>query len=116
MLAALHVLAALQESEVPFSRLVASYERYVSSGEVNSRVEDVPAALVRVRAAFEGRGSFDELDGVTVTGDGDGPMWWFNLRGSNTEPLLRLNVEAADRARMLAVRDEVLALVRKDAG
>ncbi len=120
MLAALHVLAALQESSVPFSQIMERYERYVSSGEINSRVEDVPAAVARVRVAFADRGAFDELDGVTVTGtpvhtSPPGPMWWFNLRGSNTEPLLRLNVEAADRATMTAVRDEVLALVRKDA-
>ncbi len=122
MLAAMHVLAALQESSVPFSQIMQDYERYVSSGEINSRVEDVPAAVARVRAAFAERASFDELDGLTVTahpaqagtGEEPGLTWWFNLRGSNTEPLLRLNVEAADGATMTAVRDAVLALVRKD--
>ena len=117
MLAALHVLAALQESDVPISQLAAGYERYAGSGEINSRVEDVPSAVARVRAAFDGRGGFDGLDGLTVTGparDGaDGPLWWFNLRGSNTEPLLRLNVEAVDAATMETVRDEVLELVRR---
>jgi phosphomannomutase len=114
MLAALHVLAALQEATGPLSELTAGYERYSSSGEINSRVEDVPAAVARVRAAFAGRGEVDELDGTTVTGTGDGPMWWFNLRASNTEPLLRLNAEAADRDTMQQVRDEVLALVRRE--
>ena len=118
MLAALHVLAALQDSHVPISQLAAGYERYAGSGEINSRVEDVPSAVARVRAAFDGRGGFDSLDGLTVTGparDGaDGPRWWFNLRGSNTEPLLRLNVEAVDTATMETVRDEVLTLVRQD--
>jgi phosphomannomutase len=74
---------------------------------------DVPAAVTRVRAAFAGRGDIDELDGTTITGHG-APMWWFNLRSSNTEPLLRLNVEAADRAGMEAIRDEVLAHVREE--
>jgi phosphomannomutase len=116
MLAALHVLAALQEHDGPLSQLAERYERYASSGEVNSRVEDVPAAVARVRAAFEGRGEVDGLDGLTITGTTDGPTWWFNLRGSNTEPLLRLNVEAADSATMQQVRDEVLALVRQAPG
>ena len=110
MLAALHVLAALGVSDQPLSRLAAAYERYAGSGEVNSTVSDVGASLATVRAAFEPRPgvSLDFLDGTTV----DGPGWWFNLRPSNTEPLLRLNVEAADATTMAAVRDEVLALVR----
>lgn len=111
MLAAMHVLAALQQSAGTLSALVADYDRYVASGEINSRVGDVPAAIAAVRAAFEGRGTADELDGLTMTGTGE-PMWWFNLRASNTEPLLRLNVEAADAATMAGIRDEVLAIVR----
>ncbi len=113
MLAAMHVLAALQGTTGPLSGLVADYARYTASGEINSRVLDVPAAVTRVRAAFADRGEVDELDGTTITGH-RGPMWWFNLRSSNTEPLLRLNVEAADRASMEAIRDEVLALVREE--
>ncbi len=112
MLAGMHVLAALGEQDRPLSELAAAYERYVSSGEINSRVEDVPAAVARVRAAY-GEEAVDELDGLTIShagGPGD-PMWWFNLRASNTEPLLRLNVEAADRDTMSRVRDAVLALV-----
>jgi phosphomannomutase len=112
MLAGMHVLAALGEQARPLSELAAAYERYVASGEINSRVGDVPAAVGRVRAAY-GEEAVDELDGLTIShagGPGD-PMWWFNLRASNTEPLLRLNVEAADRDTMSRVRDAVLALV-----
>jgi phosphomannomutase len=110
MLAAMHVLAALGEQARPLSALAAEYQRYVASGEINSRVDDVPAADARVEAAFAGRDgvSLDRLDGLTVIGTD----WWFNLRPSNTEPLLRLNAEAADLALMEKVRDEVLSLVR----
>lgn len=108
MLAAMHVLAALGEQASPLSRVVAGFSRYHASGEINSTVADQAAALARVREAFAGRGAFDELDGLTVTGSG----WWFNLRASNTEPLLRLNAEAADESKMTAIRDEVLAVVR----
>ncbi|NNM46361.1 phosphomannomutase/phosphoglucomutase [Knoellia koreensis] len=117
MLAALHVLAALGGQPEPLSRLAAAYSRYAASGEINSTVTDVPAATAKVKAWAGERGcTFDELDGLTATHAGDGtdgdPMWWFNLRASNTEPLLRLNVEAADEDTMAKVRDDVLALVR----
>ncbi|NYI06158.1 phosphomannomutase/phosphoglucomutase [Allostreptomyces psammosilenae] len=110
MLAALHVLAALGEQPEPLTRLVADYQRYASSGEINSTVDDQTARTAAVRAAYTGRDgvTFDELDGLTVSG----PDWWFNLRPSNTEPLLRLNIEAADAAAVAAIREEVLALVR----
>jgi phosphomannomutase len=113
MLAALHVLAALGEATVPLSELGAAYERYVASGEINSRVSDVPAAMTRVRDWSNAHGpvELDELDGLTVTYQRE-PMWWFNVRASNTEPLLRLNVEAADRGTMERVRDEVLERIR----
>jgi phosphomannomutase len=113
MLAALHVLDALGEATIPLSELGAAYERYVASGEINSRVNDVPAATARVREWADAHGpvEIDELDGITVTHEGK-PMWWFNVRASNTEPLLRLNVEAADRGTMERVRDEVLARIR----
>ncbi len=113
MLAALHVLAALQEQDQPLSALVAAYQRYRSSGEINSRVDDVTSTVARVRHEFADRGEVDDLDGMTVSSQ-DGTMWWFNLRASNTEPLLRLNVEAADDETMMRVRDEVLALVRQE--
>jgi phosphomannomutase len=113
MLAALHVLAALGAQDGPLSSLLASYGRYLASGEINSEVTDQAAATARVRKSFEGRPgvTVDNLDGLTVTGD----EWWFNLRPSNTEPLLRLNVEAIDAASLDATRSEVLRIVR-DAG
>jgi phosphomannomutase len=108
MLAALHVLAALAEQDRPLSELASAYERYVASGEINSEVADQAGAAAAVRAAYGEGAEVDDLDGLTVTT----PDWWFNLRASNTEPLLRLNVEAADRATMTRVRDGVLAVIR----
>ncbi|MGO4753613.1 phosphomannomutase/phosphoglucomutase, partial [Streptomyces sp. 2MCAF27] len=110
MLAALHVLAALGEQDRPLSQLVAAYDRYAASGEINSVVEDQAGRMTAVRAAYQGRDDveLDELDGLTVTA----ADWWFNLRPSNTEPLLRLNVEARDAETVARVRDEVLAVVR----
>ena len=111
MLAALHVLAALGDSDLPLSRLTADYERYAASGEVNSAVADVPGRTAAVEEEFGKRdgATVDHLDGLTVSlPDGS----WFNLRPSNTEPLLRLNVEAPDETSMTELRDAVLALVR----
>jgi phosphomannomutase len=108
MLAALHVLAAVGHSDRPLSELVARFERYVASGEINSQVQDQQMIMDRVAAAFAGRGEQDRLDGLTVSG----PDWWVNVRPSNTEPLLRLNVEAADQQTMEALRDETLGLIR----
>jgi phosphomannomutase len=112
MLAALHVLAALGEQAGPVSELLADVTRYSPSGEINSTVSDQAERLGAVRAMYEGKPdvSIDELDGLTVSAQD----WWFNLRPSNTEPLLRLNVEAADSATMQSVRDAVLAIVRAD--
>ncbi len=114
MLSALHVLAALGSQDKPLSQMVAPYDRYCASGEINSTVSDVAAATARVLSWAAARDAeVDHLDGITVGNRAPGtPMWWFNLRPSNTEPLLRLNVEAADEATMAAVRDEVLAVVR----
>ena len=111
MLAAMHVLAALGESDGTLSQLMADYERYAASGEVNSTVTDAPARIAEIKARYGARDgvTIDELDGLTVSlPDGS----WFNLRSSNTEPLLRLNVEAGDATAMAALRDEVLAIVR----
>ena len=117
MLAALHVLAALGEQPHPLSDLALAYEPYSASGEINSSVDDVAAARERVVQAYvteEGAGpvTVDELDGLTVTHWDERPRWWFSLRASNTEPLLRLNVEAEDEDIMEKVRDDVLSLVR----
>ncbi|MDM4722607.1 phosphomannomutase/phosphoglucomutase [Micromonospora sp. WMMA1363] len=109
MLAAMHTLAALGEQSLPLSVLAGEYERYVASGEVNSTVADQAAKVAEVRAAFPEAVS-DELDGLTLRFP-DGA--WFNLRASNTEPLLRLNVEAPTRERMTSLRDEVLDRVRR---
>ncbi len=109
MLAALHVLAALGGQPGTLSALTAEYDRYAASGEINSTVADQADRTAAVRAAYAVEGTeVDELDGLTVAG----PDWWFNLRASNTEPLLRLNVEAKDPARMAELRDGVLAIVR----
>jgi phosphomannomutase len=114
MLAGLHVLAALGTQDGPLSALLAAYGRYVASGEINSEVADQAATTARVRAEFAGRPgvSADDLDGLTISGED----WWFNLRPSNTEPLLRLNAEAADEGTMLRLRDEVLGMVRGQPG
>lgn len=110
MLAALHAIAALGESNVPLSQLFAPFNRYVSSGEINSTVSDAAASSRKIEehyGAIEGV-ELDHLDGLTVTGD----TWWFNLRASNTEPLLRLNVEATTAAEMESIRDSVLTAIR----
>ncbi len=109
MLAGLHVLAALGSQDGPLSSLLSEYARYHASGEINSEVSDQRAATERVRAAFADRDGVttDGLDGLTV----DSGTWWFNLRPSNTEPLLRLNVEAPDEATLTDIRDQVLRIV-----
>ncbi|GAB97408.1 phosphomannomutase [Kineosphaera limosa] len=114
MLAAMHVLAALGSQPQPLSQVAAPYSRYAASGEVNSTVASVTAATDAVREWSQGRTvDIDEVDGLTVANaDTSSPMWWFNLRPSNTEPLLRLNVEAVDEATMTQVRDEILRIVR----
>ncbi len=114
MLAAMHVLAEFGVQAAPLSELAARFTPYALSGELNSTVDDVPSAYTRIVEAFTGRADFDEFDGLTVTGitAESEPFWWFNVRPSNTEPLLRLNVEGADAATMAAIRDEVLGLIR----
>jgi phosphomannomutase len=112
MLAAMHVLAALGSGTRPLSQLLAEYSRYVATGEINSEVADQAATTAKIRAAFAGRPGLttDDLDGLTVSA----PDWWFNVRPSNTEPLLRLNAEAADAATLAGVRDEVLQIITGD--
>jgi phosphomannomutase len=115
MLAAMHTLAALGEQDGPLSGLMGDLSRYPASGEVNSTVADAAAATERVLEWGVEQGvDVDRLDGLTlVHGGGEGdPMWWLNLRASNTEPLLRLNVEAEDVPTMARVRDTVLGIVR----
>jgi phosphomannomutase len=108
-LAALHAIAALGTSKESISELLASYSRYVQSGEINTKVADVQQATEKVKERYSSTEvEIDYLDGLTINGD----SWWFNLRPSNTEPLLRLNVEAKDQAQMQSIRDQVLALIR----
>jgi phosphomannomutase len=110
MLAALHTLSALSDTDRSLSELASDYERYVVSGEINSTVADQAAVVAEIEAAYAGNGTVvDHLDGLTVATDD----WWFNVRPSNTEPLLRLNVEGNDTATMERVRDEVLARIRR---
>ncbi|WP_027861979.1 phosphomannomutase/phosphoglucomutase [Marmoricola sp. URHB0036] len=111
MLAALHALAALAESDAPLSEVLAPYVRHVASGEINSEVADQAAILAELEQTWGSREDVevDQLDGLTVTH----ADWWFNVRASNTEPLLRLNAEGADGATMARVRDDVLAVIRR---
>jgi phosphomannomutase len=110
MLAALYAIAALGESDVPLSQLFAPFNRYISSGEINSTVSDAAASTKKIEDHYGALAGveLDRLDGLTVTGD----TWWFNLRASNTEPLLRLNVEATTAQEMESIRDAVLNTIR----
>ena len=110
MLAALHAIAALGEVKAPLSKILKPYSRYFASGEINSEVSDAKTSMELISKKFgEAAGNeIDELDGITISGD----SWWFNVRASNTEPLLRLNVEAKTQVRMEKIRDEVLATIR----
>ncbi len=112
MLAALHVLAALAETDQPLSRLLAEFSRYVATGEINSTVADQAAVVAEIERQYAARDgvTLDHLDGLTVMH----PDWWFNVRASNTEPLLRLNAEAGDQATLDRLRDDVLATIRRD--
>jgi phosphomannomutase len=107
MLAALFALTELAESNGSMSELMSPYNRYFASGEINTKVADIQATLARVESSFGAGNGFDELDGMTFTGD----TWWFNVRASNTEPLLRLNVEANSEAKMKEMRAAVLAVI-----
>ena len=106
-IAALMVLEQLSRAEVPLSELRTPFERYVQSGEINTPVDDAAATIEKVANAYAHLPQ-DRLDGLTV----DGGEWWFNLRPSNTEPLLRLNLEAPDRSSCDEHTDEVLSLAR----
>ena len=107
MLAALFALTQLADGKSSLSNLLKPFNRYVSSGEINSQVSDVPAAIQAILSEYEGF-DVDDLDGITLTG----PKYWFNVRASNTEPLLRLNVEGETEAQMIKARDALLAIIR----
>jgi phosphomannomutase len=111
MLAALHAIAQLMQSEKSISELLKPFNRYFSSGEINSKVKDSDAAKAAMKLVEEEYGSgneIDKLDGLSIISE----KWWLNIRPSNTEPLLRLNVEADSEAKMVKIRDEVLKLIR----
>ncbi len=110
MLAALHALAALAGSDGPLSELLAGFTRYASSPEINSTVADQQAVMAGIEREYAGRPGVevDHLDGLSVIH----PEWWFNVRPSNTEPLLRLNAEAADQAALDRLCGTVLAMIR----
>ena len=110
MLAALHVMEMLRGSRQPLSQLALAYDTWHRSGELNSPVSDAAARQDAVAEALQGRGVQDRIDGLTVENRAGG--WWVNLRASNTEPLLRLNVEARDVEQMVALRDEVLGIIK----
>ena len=109
MLAALYVIAELMNSDTALSDLLEPYNRYFSSGEVNSKVKDPQKSVNDIKKLYQGEYEVDELDGLTVTAK----EWWFNLRPSNTEPLLRLNVEAETQKQMITIRDTVLAQIKR---
>ncbi len=106
-MAVLWVANRVSASGRPLSELVRPLRRYTASGEINSRVMDAEAVFERLRKAY-GHGRVINLDGLSVSFDN----WWFNVRASNTEPLIRLNVEAEDRESMQRRRDELLTLIR----
>ena len=107
MLAALYALAELMDSPKSLSEILESFDRYFSSGEINTQVKDASKSIKLVRKKYEHENEIDELDGLTVSSQ----KWWFNLRPSNTEPLLRLNVEADSPKLMAEIRDTVLSLI-----
>ena len=107
MLAALYALAELMDSPKSLSEILESFDRYFSSGEINTQVKDAGKSIKLVRKKYEHENEIDELDGLTVSSQN----WWFNLRPSNTEPLLRLNVEADSPKLMAEIRDTVLSLI-----
>jgi len=111
MLAALYALAALGHStdSTLFSEIIGKYRKYSGSGEINSKVSDVIASMNRVENHFSGEGEVDRLDGLTISSG----RWWLNVRPSNTEPLLRLNVEADNDEIMCAIRDAALEVIRQ---
>jgi phosphomannomutase len=111
MLAALHLISELGAYQGSMSELSQSFSPYFSSGEINSTVSDVPAAIERLKSAFPDC-SVEQFDGYTFTFGDKGDWFWFNVRSSNTEPLLRLNVESNHEASMEKIRDQAISVIR----
>jgi phosphomannomutase len=108
LIALLVCLELISEAEQPLSQQVASFDKYVRSGEINSHVRDINAKLAQIENVFED-GKIDKVDGLTI----DFGDWWFNVRPSNTEPLLRLNVEADNKKLLEKVTNRVLEVIRE---
>ena len=112
MLAAMHVLREFGLQDQPLSEFTARFNPYFASGEINSTVTSAKEKISQIRAEYSGYAA-DELDGVTISSaEGESPWWWFNVRSSNTEPLLRLNVESSDQAACKALTDKLLGIIR----
>ena len=112
MLAAMHVLFELGSQDKPLSEFAARFDPYFASGEINSTVSDAKAKIELIRAEFEGF-EVDELDGITLSSlPSQSPWWWLNVRSSNTEPLLRLNVESDDQNTANSLTQRVLGIIQ----
>jgi phosphomannomutase len=112
MLAAMHVMREFGSQDLPLSEFAAKFDPYFASGEINSTVADSGAKIAQIKAEFEGS-DFDDLDGITISSrSGESPWWWFNVRSSNTEPLLRLNVESEDKNACDELTSRVLGLIK----
>ena len=111
MLAAMHVMREFGSQDLPLSEFAAKFDPYFASGEINSTVADAGAKIAQIKAEFQGS-DFDDLDGITISSPADeSPWWWFNVRSSNTEPLLRLNVESEDKKACSELTSRVLGLI-----
>jgi phosphomannomutase len=112
MLAAMNVLLELGSQDKPLSEFAARFNPYFSSGEINSTVSDAQTKMEQIRAEFQGF-DIDELDGITISSaSGQSPWWWLNIRSSNTEPLLRLNVESSDQGTANSLTQRVLSIIQ----
>jgi phosphomannomutase len=112
MLAAMHVMHEFGSQDLPLSEFAAKFDPYFSSGEINSTVSDASAKISEIRQEFAGS-EFDDLDGITVScASEESPWWWFNVRSSNTEPLLRLNVESESKELCSSITTRVLAIIQ----
>ena len=111
MLAAMHVMREFGSQDLPLSEFAAKFNPYFASGEINSTVSDAAAKMAQIKSEFQSS-DFDDLDGITLSSPvGESPWWWFNVRSSNTEPLLRLNVESEDKNRCEELTSRVLGLI-----
>lgn len=113
MLAAMHVLRAVSDSAAPLSELVAKFNPYFGSGEINSKVADPATAIAKIEEHFTDRAIFDRFDGLTVqSANNEDAWWWLNVRKSNTEPLLRLSVESSSEAKLKEIVEEALSVIQ----